>query len=66
MPQITSKWRNTTGSEIRLSPWSGNENINKITCNNVLRDNVWRTNYVIPKFGSAHIVLVSMDLHYGV
>ena len=54
----------------------GNENINKIACNNAFRDIVWRTNYVMTKFGSvqlmlihlccAHIVLVSMDLHYGV
>ena len=29
----------------------GNENVNKIACNNALRDIVWRTNYVITKFG---------------
>ena len=54
----------------------GNENVNKIACNNAFRDIVWRTNCVMTKFGlvqlifvhlcSAHIVLVSMDLHYGV
>ena len=30
----------------------GNENVNKIACNNALRDIVWRTNYVMTKFGS--------------
>jgi len=29
----------------------GSENVN-ITCNNVLRDIVWRTNYVMTRFGS--------------
>jgi hypothetical protein len=30
----------------------GNENINKIACNNAFRDIVWRTNHVMTKFGS--------------
>ena len=30
----------------------GNENVNKIGCNNSLCDIVWRTNYVMAKFGS--------------
>ena len=30
----------------------GNENVNKIVCNNGLRDIVWITNYVMTKFGS--------------
>lgn len=30
----------------------GNDNVNKIACNNAIRDIVWRTNYVMTKFGS--------------
>jgi hypothetical protein len=30
----------------------GNQNVNKITCNNVLCDSVHRTNSVMAKFGS--------------